>query len=117
MLRSIRIRGGVSNFKAHSSGHWYFTLKDDQARIACVMFRQHAMRMSLRPRDGMAVVLSGSVSLYTQSGTYQFYAENLRPDGIGGLPLLSNSRPIRSLTSMALMTLRSAARSSTVSPS
>lgn len=85
MLRSIRIRGEVSNFKAHSSGHWYFTLKDDQARIACVMFRQHAMRMSIRPRDGMAVVLSGSVSLYTQSGTYQFYAENLRPDGIGGL--------------------------------
>ena len=85
MLRSLRIRGEISNFKAHSSGHWYFTLKDDQARIACVMFRQHAMRMSLRPRDGMAVVLSGSVSLYTQSGTYQFYAENMRPDGVGGL--------------------------------
>ena len=85
MLRSLRIRGEISNFKAHSSGHWYFTLKDDQARIACVMFRQNAMRMSLRPRDGMAVVLSGSVSLYTQSGTYQFYAENMRPDGVGGL--------------------------------
>ena len=85
MLRSLRIRGEISNFKAHSSGHWYFTLKDDQARIACVMFRQNAMRMSLRSRDGMAVVLSGSVSLYTQSGTYQFYAENMRPDGVGGL--------------------------------
>ena len=85
MLRSLRIRGEISNFKAHSSGHWYFTLKDDQARIACVMFRQNAMRMSLRPRDGMAVVLSGSVSLYTQSGTYQFYAENMRPDGVGWL--------------------------------
>ena len=85
MLRSLRIRGEISNFKAHSSGHWYFTLKDDQARIACVMFRQNAMRMSLRPRDGMAVVLSGSVSLYTQSGTYQFDAENMRPDGVGGL--------------------------------
>ncbi|MGN0747521.1 MAG: exodeoxyribonuclease VII large subunit [Aristaeellaceae bacterium] len=85
MLRSLRIRGEISNFKAHSSGHWYFTLKDDQARIACVMFRQNAMRMSLRPRDGMVVVLSGSVSLYTASGTYQFYAENMRPDGVGGL--------------------------------
>ena len=85
MLRSLRIRGEISNFKAHSSGHWYFTLKDDQARIACVMFRPNAMRMSIRPRDGMAVVLSGSVSLYTQSGTYQFYAENMRPDGVGGL--------------------------------
>ncbi|MGN0778539.1 MAG: exodeoxyribonuclease VII large subunit [Aristaeellaceae bacterium] len=85
MLRSLRIRGEISNFKAHTSGHWYFTLKDEQARIACVMFRQNAMRMSIRPRDGMAVVLSGSVSLYAQSGTYQFYAESMRPDGIGGL--------------------------------
>lgn len=85
MLRSIRIRGEVSNFKAHTSGHWYFTLKDDEARIACVMFRQNAMRMSVRPRDGMAVILSGSVSLYPQSGTYQFYAESMRPDGVGDL--------------------------------
>lgn len=85
MLRSLRIRGEISNFKAHTSGHWYFTLKDDQARIACVMFRQNAMRMSLRPRDGMAVVLSGSVSLYPQAGAYQFYAEAMRPDGVGGL--------------------------------
>ncbi len=85
MLRSLRIRGEISNFKAHTSGHWYFTLKDDQARIACVMFRQNAMRMSLRPRDGMAVVLSGSVSLYPQTGAYQFYAEAMRPDGVGGL--------------------------------
>lgn len=85
MLRSVRIRGEISNFKAHSSGHWYFTLKDDEARIACVMFRQNVMRMSIRPRDGMAVILSGSVSLYPQSGTYQFYAENMCPDGVGDL--------------------------------
>ena len=85
MLRSIRIRGEISNFKAHSSGHWYFTLKDDQARIACVMFRQSAIRMSVRPRDGMAVILSGSVSLYPQTGTYQFYADAMRPDGVGDL--------------------------------
>ena len=85
MLRSLRIRGEISNFKAHSSGHWYFTLKDEEARIACVMFRQNAMRMSVRPRDGMAVILSGSVSLYPQTGTYQFYAESMRPEGVGDL--------------------------------
>lgn len=85
MLRSLRIRGEISNFKRHSSGHWYFTLKDEQCRINCVMFRQNAMRMSLRPADGMQVVLSGSVSLWAEGGSYQFYAENMRPDGLGTL--------------------------------
>lgn len=85
MLRSLRIRGEISNFKRHSSGHWYFTLKDEHSRINCVMFRQNAMRMSLRPMDGMQVVLSGSVSLWAEGGSYQFYAENMRPDGLGTL--------------------------------
>ncbi len=85
MLRSLRLRGEISNFKRHTSGHWYFTLKDDQSRINCVMFRQNAMRMSIRPMDGMQVVLSGSVSLYAEGGQYQFYAENMRPDGLGTL--------------------------------
>lgn len=85
MLRSLRLRGEISNFKRHSSGHWYFTLKDEHSRINCVMFRQNAMRMSLRPADGMQVVLTGSVSLYAEGGAYQFYAEQMRPDGIGTL--------------------------------
>lgn len=85
MLRSLRIRGEISNFKRHSTGHWYFTLKDEHSRINCVMFRQNAMRMSLRPMDGMQVVLSGSVSLWAEGGSYQFYAENMRPDGLGTL--------------------------------
>lgn len=85
MLRSLRIRGEISNFKRHGSGHWYFTLKDEHSRINCVMFRQNAMRMSLRPVDGMQVVLSGSVSLWAEGGSYQFYAENMRPDGLGTL--------------------------------
>lgn len=85
MLRSLRIRGEISNFKRHSSGHWYFTLKDESSRINCVMFRQNAMRMSLRPMDGMQMVLSGSVSLWVEGGSYQFYAENMRPDGLGTL--------------------------------
>lgn len=84
-LRSIRLRGEISNFKRHSSGHWYFTLKDDRCRISAVMFRQNAMRMSLRPMDGMQVIVSGQVSLYPESGTYQVYCESMRPDGVGTL--------------------------------
>ena len=84
-LRSVRLRGEISNFKRHSSGHWYFTLKDDRCRINAVMFRQNAMRMSLRPRDGMSVIVSGQVSLYPESGGYQIYCENMRPDGVGTL--------------------------------
>ncbi|MBQ7137735.1 MAG: exodeoxyribonuclease VII large subunit [Clostridia bacterium] len=84
-LRSIRLRGEISNFKRHSSGHWYFTLKDDRCRISAVMFRQNAMRMSIRPMDGMSVIVSGQVSLYPESGTYQVYCDNMRPDGVGTL--------------------------------
>ena len=84
-LRSIRLRGEISNFKRHSSGHWYFTLKDERCRIAAVMFRPNAMRQSIRPMDGMRVIVSGQVSLYPESGTYQLYCENMRPDGVGTL--------------------------------
>ena len=84
-LRSVRLRGEISNFKRHSSGHWYFTLKDDRCRISAVMFRQNAMRMSIRPMDGMRVIVSGQVSLYPESGTYQVYCDNMRPDGVGTL--------------------------------
>lgn len=85
MLKGVRIAGEISNFKQHVSGHWYFTLKDEQARIACVMFRQHAMAVPFVPLDGMRVVLTGSVGLYTQSGSYQFYAEGMTKDGVGVL--------------------------------
>jgi len=84
-LRSVRLRGEISNFKRHSSGHWYFTLKDDRCRISAVMFRQNALRQSIRPMDGMSVVVTGQVSLYAESGTYQIYCENMRPDGVGTL--------------------------------
>ena len=84
-LRGIRLRGEISNFKRHSSGHWYFTLKDERCRIAAVMFRQNAMRQSIRAMDGMRVIVSGQVSLYPESGTYQLYCENMRPDGVGTL--------------------------------
>ena len=85
ILRHVRLRGEISNFKRHSSGHWYFTLKDERCRIACVMFRQNAMNMSIRPEDGMRVIATGSVSIYPEAGTYQLYAEAMRPEGKGTL--------------------------------
>ena len=85
MLHNLRLQGEISNFKRHSSGHWYFTLKDEDSRINCVMFRQNNMGVSIRPADGMAVIVSGSVSLYVQGGAYQFYVDAMRPDGVGSL--------------------------------
>ena len=85
VLQSLRLRGEISNFRPTSAGHWYFTLKDDRSRISCVMFRSSAMRTSFRPQDGMAVILAGRVSLYEATGAYQFYADSMRPEGMGSL--------------------------------
>lgn len=85
MLQGIAVRGEVSNFRPYASGHWYFSLKDEHSRIACVMFRQHNMGLRFKPQDGMKVVLVGSTGLYTVSGSYQFYAEAMLQDGVGEL--------------------------------
>ena len=85
MLKDLRLRGEISNFKRHVSGHLYFSLKDEQARIQCVMFRQDAVRLTFSPADGIRVELRGSVSLYTAAGSYQFYANAMSPDGLGAL--------------------------------
>ena len=86
-LRFLSLRGEISEFKKYASGHWYFTLKDEQSRIQCVCYRQNAMRISFQPENGMKVVLTGAVGLYTVSGSYQFYAENITQDGVGELYL------------------------------
>ena len=85
MLQGIALRGEISNFKRHTSGHLYFSLKDETSRIACVMFRQYAQMLRFAPGDGMSVVLSGSVGLYTATGSYQFYGEAMAADGAGAL--------------------------------
>ena len=87
MLQRLRLRGEISNFKRHTSGHWYFSLKDDTSKITCVMFRQNTLLVKLMPRDGLQVVLTGSVSLFPRDGAYQFYAEGMREDGMGDLYL------------------------------
>jgi exodeoxyribonuclease VII large subunit len=85
MLQDITIRGEISNFKRHTSGHLYFSLKDENSRIACVLFRQYAQMLRFYPQDGMMVLLSGSVGLYTASGSYQFYGQTMEKDGLGAL--------------------------------
>ena len=79
ILRSVRLSGEVSGFKANASGHWYFTLKDERSRIDCVMFRQSAARMSFRPEEGDQVLLHGYVTVYAAGGRYQFVADSMRP--------------------------------------
>lgn len=87
-LQSVAVTGEISNFKNHyASGHLYFTLKDADAAIRCVMFRSYAMRLNFTPQDGMQVVLIGRVSLYEKDGQYQFYAEQMFAAGAGELAL------------------------------
>lgn len=85
MLRSVRVRGEISGFKRHVSGHLYFTLKDENARVNCAMFRQQAIRLDFRPEDGQQVVVVGAAGLYTVSGSYQLYVDEMTKDGSGNL--------------------------------
>ena len=85
ILSQVCVRGELSNYKAHSSGHHYFTLKDEDAVISCVMFRGDAMKLRFRPESGMKVILYGRVSLFPKSGQYQIYVSAMQPDGIGAL--------------------------------
>ena len=87
VLRQVRVQGEISGFKRHSSGHLYFSLKDEEALVRCVMFRQNAIRVSFLPRDGMKVVLTGSVSLYVRDGAYQLYVQGMQQAGQGELYL------------------------------
>ena len=83
--QNVCVSGEISNFKRHSSGHLYFTLKDEESVISAVMFRGDAMKLRFRPESGMKVLLLGRVSLYPKSGQYQIYVSAMQPDGIGSL--------------------------------
>jgi exodeoxyribonuclease VII large subunit len=84
-LRDILVRGEISNFKQHSSGHMYFTLKDEKARILAVMFSSQSRSMKFSPENGMKVIVKGDITLYEPSGQYQIYIKEMQPDGIGEL--------------------------------
>lgn len=86
-LSRIFVRGEISNFTRHSSGHLYFSIKDEGGQIRAVMFRSAAASLTFVPEDGMKVLVMGSVSVYVKSGSYQIYVTSLRPDGLGALYL------------------------------
>ncbi|MFD3447794.1 exodeoxyribonuclease VII large subunit [Microbacteriaceae bacterium 4G12] len=86
-LQAVWLKGEISNFKYHSRGHMYFTLKDENARIQAVMFASHNRNMNFRPEDGMKVLVRGQVSLYEAGGSYQIYVHDMQLDGIGNLYL------------------------------
>lgn len=83
ILNNLTVLGEISNFKAHSSGHLYFSLKDEHAKVNCVMFRQDAATLAKNPKDGMKVLLSGRVSVYAKEGTYQLYVNKMEEVGLG----------------------------------
>ena len=84
-LSSLLVKGEISNFTRHSSGHLYFSLKDKTGSIKCVMFRSHAQKLQFLPEHGMEVLIAGYVSVYERDGAYQLYAEQMMPAGAGAL--------------------------------
>ena len=85
LLKKVYLKGEISNFKAHSRGHFYFTLKDENSRINAVMFSFNNKNMKFMPYDGMKVLVTGKIDVYEASGSYQIYVEEMLEDGIGAL--------------------------------
>lgn len=85
ILSGLWVKGEISNFKSHYSGHFYFTLKDEKSVLKCVMFRSHAASLQFMPEDGMKMLIRGYISVFERDGQYQLYAEEMQPDGIGAL--------------------------------
>lgn len=88
VLKSVFVAGEVSNFKNHyKTGHFYFTLKDENAAVKAVMFRTYSSRLRFAPEDGMRVICRARASVYERDGAYQLYVEDMQPDGSGSLSL------------------------------
>lgn len=85
MLAQVAVRGEISNYKLYPSGHHYFTLKDEQSALKCVMFKGNAMSLRFRPASGMKVIALGRISIYPRDGQYQLYVSSMAMDGIGDL--------------------------------
>ena len=84
-LSNILIKGEISNFKHHYTGHLYFTLKDENSLVKCIMFKSYAQKLNFEPKDGMKVYILGSVSVFERDGVYQIYAKVMEEDGLGDL--------------------------------
>lgn len=85
ILGNICIKGEISNFKLHSSGHLYFSLKDEGSKINCIMFKNNAGKLNFKPEDGIKVIVRGRVSVYQKDGAYQLYCEQMDIEGLGEL--------------------------------
>jgi exodeoxyribonuclease VII large subunit len=85
ILNNLNIKGEISNFKMHSSGHLYFSLKDENSKINCIMFKTYANNLKFKPKDGESVVIKGKVSVYEKDGAYQLYCYEMKQEGIGEL--------------------------------
>ena len=84
-LNNVLVKGEISNYKHHYTGHLYFTLKDEKSLIKCVMFKTYADNMKFEPKDGMKVIIFGTVSVFERDGIYQIYCKMMQEDGIGDL--------------------------------
>ena len=84
-LNNVLVKGEISNFKHHYTGHMYFTLKDENSLIKCVMFKTYTSHLDFVPKDGMKVMVLGTVSVFERDGVYQIYAKALKQEGIGDL--------------------------------
>ena len=84
-LQTVFLRGEISNFKAHTTGHFYFSLKDENSKINAIMFRSNASKVLFKPSDGMKVLVTGRVSVYEAMGSYQIYVDEMLEDGVGNL--------------------------------
>lgn len=87
-IQRVSLKGEISNFKGHTRGHLYFTLKDEEGRINAVMFSFNASKLTFVPEDGMKVLVTGRVSVYPPTGSYQIYVEEMESDGLGNLYLM-----------------------------
>ena len=84
-LNNVYVKGEISNFKHHYTGHMYFTLKDENSLVKCIMFKSYTPHLSFMPKDGMKVIIFGSVSVFERDGVYQIYAKAMKEDGMGSL--------------------------------
>ena len=84
-LQTVFLKGEISNFKAHTSGHFYFSLKDENSKINAIMFRSSASKVLFKPVDGMKVLVTGRISIYEAMGGYQIYVDEMLEDGVGNL--------------------------------
>ena len=85
LLSGVAVRGEISNYKVYPSGHHYFTLKDNESSLKCVMFRSSAQRLRFMPENGMKIIAMGKISVYPRDGAYQLYCSTLTVDGVGDL--------------------------------